>query len=495
MGHRLAAGLAVLLAVAVVIAIVLAVRSPSPTSGATNHNPAPGTTTVQRRNLVETDTESGTLSYANPQTVYDRLSGTITWLPSVGRVIRPGQALYRVDGAPVILMSGTTPAYRDLSGADSRGEDILELNRDLIALGFNPEGIVADDVWQAATTAAVEVFQESLGEPPTGVISLGQIVFLPGDQVVSAVDSTLGSDGGATGGQAGSASADTSPASRAVQFVSLTTATTPQRFGKRKAPHTRQSAKTIAALIALLKAESAQLKAEAAELAKQRSSGKPGASSKAPKGPGSGSKAGAGGPASANSSSGAPAAGSGAPAGGSGGGNATAILQTSSTQVIATVDLDASKQSEAKVGETVTVEMPAGNTVEGRITAVSPVAQSSTNAGSGNNGGGGSGGGPGSGNGSSSATIPVTIELSRHLSGAGLDQAAVSVGFDQAKADNVLSVPVTALLATPGGGYAVQAATSPHKLVPVTTGLFAAGYVQISGPGVYPGLEVTDSQG
>jgi hypothetical protein len=59
----------------------------------------------------------------------------------------------------------------------------------------------------------------------------------------------------------------------------------------------------------------------------------------------------------------------------------------------------------------------------------------------------------------------------------------------------VLSVPVTALLATQGGGYAVQEAGPPHKLVPVTPGLFAAGYVQISGPGVQDGMQVTDSQG
>ena len=51
------------------------------------------------------------------------------------------------------------------------------------------------------------------------------------------------------------------------------------------------------------------------------------------------------------------------------------------------------------------------------------------------------------------------------------------------------------MLATAGGNYAVQEASTPHKLIPVTTGLFAAGYVQISGPGIYPGLQVTDSQG
>ena len=59
----------------------------------------------------------------------------------------------------------------------------------------------------------------------------------------------------------------------------------------------------------------------------------------------------------------------------------------------------------------------------------------------------------------------------------------------------MLSVPVTALLATSGTSYAVQEAAAPHKLIPVTTGLFAAGYVQISGSGIQPGLQVTDSQG
>jgi hypothetical protein len=91
--------------------------------------------------------------------------------------------------------------------------------------------------------------------------------------------------------------------------------------------------------------------------------------------------------------------------------------------------------------------------------------------------------------------IPVTIALLGHQAGAGLDQAAVSVSFAQAQARNVLSVPVTALLAVGGGNYDVQEAAAPHTLIPVQTGLFAAGYVEISGPGIYSGLQVTDSQG
>jgi hypothetical protein len=91
--------------------------------------------------------------------------------------------------------------------------------------------------------------------------------------------------------------------------------------------------------------------------------------------------------------------------------------------------------------------------------------------------------------------IPVTISLPSRHAGRGLYQAAVSVNFARARANQVLSVPVTALLATAGGRYAVQTAAPPHQLIPVTTGLFAAGYVQISGRGINPGLQVTDTQG
>ena len=106
---------------------------------------------------------------------------------------------------------------------------------------------------------------------------------------------------------------------------------------------------------------------------------------------------------------------------------------------------------------------------------------------------GGATGNTGSGGGS--ASVPVTVTLDKHVSGKGLDQAAVSVNFVQARANHVLSVPVTALLATSGSTYAVQEASPPHKLIPVRTGMFAAGYVEISGPGIHPGLQVTDSQG
>jgi hypothetical protein len=527
--RRIGAALALVAVVVIVLIVVLSNGSSSPGNAAANASTATGAATVERHNLVETDTESGTLSYADPQTVYNRLTGTITWLPNVGQVIHPGGTLFKVDGYPVTLMGGTTPAYRELSAADSDGEDILQLNRNLVRLGFNPDGIVVDDVWQPATTVGVELFQGSLGESETGILTLGQIVFLPGDQLVSTVDGTVGSTGG------GSSGASTSVDPPAPQFVSLrvsdstTTPTTPETTtttttttptttpttttptttptttspatttpaGHKRKKHSGDQSETLAALIQLLRAESQQLQAELRSAhsssggGHNSSSGKSGGSHKGSSG---GSKNGSGDSGSGGSTGGGS---SGAGSGGSGA-NPVAILQTTSTKLVVTVDLSASSQSEAVVGEHVMVQLPNNSMVNGRISAVSPVAQTSSNNNNGGGGGGGSGSGNGNGNGngnSSSSTIPVTIAISGHHLGAGLDQAAVSVNFVQQRANNVLSVPVTALLATSGSTYAVQEASPPYKLIPVTTGLFAAGDVQISGPGIYPGLQVSDSQG
>ena len=213
--------------------------------------------------------------------------------------------LYKVDGEPVTLMDGGTPAYRTLAPGITDGADVLELNRNLARLGFDPDGIVVDDVWQAATTVGVELFQESLGETPTGTLAFGQVVFLPGPQLVSTVDGTLGADGGGGSGAGGSSgtSASVRLAPARPEFVSLTTTSTtssgtatapatstpttttpitsptttttatttppPKRRKSSRRPRRSEthhgSGKQLGALIELLKAEIAQLKQQHAQ--------------------------------------------------------------------------------------------------------------------------------------------------------------------------------------------------------------------------------------
>ena len=80
-------------------------------------------------------------------------------------------------------------------------------------------------------------------------------------------------------------------------------------------------------------------------------------------------------------------------------------------------------------------------------------------------------------------TIEVTIALrGRAARGSGLDQAPVDVGFAVERREDVLAVPVKALLARQGGGFAVELASGARRrFVRVTPGLYAGGYVEVEG--------------
>jgi multidrug efflux system membrane fusion protein len=71
----------------------------------------------------------------------------------------------------------------------------------------------------------------------------------------------------------------------------------------------------------------------------------------------------------------------------------------------------------------------------------------------------------------------------------GLDGSPVDVHFTRRKAENVLAVPVGALLALAEGGYGVELADT-NELIAVETGLFANGMVEVTGNGLQPGTKV-----
>jgi hypothetical protein len=167
-------------------------------SGSSDNGSATSLATVTRRSLSAQTQVNGTLGYAGSYTVLGRAHGTVTWLPAVGRVIRQGQVLYRVDGAPVVLLYGSTPAYRALAegatAAEATGADVAQLNHDLVALGYVDSAGV-DSAWDEfnwATKAGVEKLQKHLGVDQTGKLSLGDVVFLPTAGRVTTVQATLG---------------------------------------------------------------------------------------------------------------------------------------------------------------------------------------------------------------------------------------------------------------------------------------------------------------
>ena len=89
----------------------------------------------------------------------------------------------------------------------------------------------------------------------------------------------------------------------------------------------------------------------------------------------------------------------------------------------------------------------------------------------------------------------MTVRLTHPAAAGNLDQAPVSVNIVSAQAHGVLAVPVSALVALAGGGYAVEVvhgsgAAATRQLVPVQAGLFSDTLVQVSGSGLAAGLEV-----
>lgn len=159
-------------------------------------NSAPtGIATVTRGRLTARTPVSGTLGYAGEYDAVNQAKGTITGLPRLGQVIRQGHVLYKVSGKPVVLLKGSgVPAYRTLSKG-MKGDDVRQLNADLITLGYATRDEIDPDsgYFGDATVAALKSLQKDVGLDKTGSLDLGQAVFLPlGTARISKVSATLG---------------------------------------------------------------------------------------------------------------------------------------------------------------------------------------------------------------------------------------------------------------------------------------------------------------
>ena len=154
------------------------------------------------------------------------------------------------------------------------------------------------------------------------------------------------------------------------------------------------------------------------------------------------------------------------------------VLGITSTKRIVTIALDASSQTSVKVGDAVVITLPDNSTTPGHVSYVGTVATTPS----------------GDSGGSSTPTIEVDVTPDHPAATGRLDQAPVNVAITTETVHNVLVVPVNALLALAGGGYALEVvgAGGAHSLEAVQLGLFddADGLVQVSGPSVRAGQRV-----
>ncbi|MDX3226792.1 peptidoglycan-binding domain-containing protein [Streptomyces sp. ME19-01-6] len=153
------------------------------------------------------------------------------------------------------------------------------------------------------------------------------------------------------------------------------------------------------------------------------------------------------------------------------------VLSYTATEQAVTVELDPADQRLAKEGREVEVVLPDDRTVKGTVQDVATVIE------------------PGNGQGEEAKTkVEVVVGFKDEVGRKAADAytlAAVHVDFASETREDVLTVPVGALLALAEGGFGVEVVHgSTSSYVPVTTGLFADGRVEISGEGIAEGTKV-----
>jgi peptidoglycan hydrolase-like protein with peptidoglycan-binding domain len=149
------------------------------------------------------------------------------------------------------------------------------------------------------------------------------------------------------------------------------------------------------------------------------------------------------------------------------------VLRATSTTRVVTAQVSADRQASVGVGDDVIVTLPSNATVPGKILTVAPVATVPS---------------PDDANrGPAPATIALTVGITAPAGAPELDHASVLVSIAGSVRENVMLVPVGALLARAGGGYQVRLGTGAY--VEVRPGLFdeTTGKVEVSG-----GLSVGD---
>lgn len=149
------------------------------------------------------------------------------------------------------------------------------------------------------------------------------------------------------------------------------------------------------------------------------------------------------------------------------------VMKVSSLTKRVEADLRLDDQALGVVGNKVEIQLPGGTTTAGTITDVSvPVEKEA--------------------NGEKSVVVPVGIAIDDPAAVGTLQRAAVTVGFPAEQRENVLYVPVEALIALDSETFGVEVRGPNGDLtkIRVETGLFADGKVEISGTGITAGLDV-----
>lgn len=413
----------------------------SPAQGTVTGTAAVGTTIDQGDTFLTVDNEPVVLLYGDLPayrtltatedsiTLSGNASGVVTEVVAAGDTLSQGDVLYRVNGEPVVVMFGDVPAYRTLRDLSDNmtGEDVLQLETALVALGYDPDELAAvDEEFTDYTATMVERWQEDLGVEEDGIVQLGDVIFITGEAEVLAVSVEVGQSVG-PGQPIVTVSAgdplqgdDVAQLEAALADLGYSGITVDGIWddGTRSAVLAWQQdlgseADGIVDLGEIVFLPSPVRVNDV--LASVGTSVNPG----------------------------------------------SPVLAISSADKSVTFDLPAGDQGLVAVGQEVNIELPDGTDTPGTVVSVASVATPLQSGG---------------------AAFEVKIVLDDPSVAAGLDEAPVDVEVVSDSVSNVMAIPVSALVALAEGGYAVEVDSGggTTQLVAVEPGFYADGMVEVT---------------
>ena len=267
-----------------------------------------------------------------------------------------------------ILMFGDTPAWRDIKEGVTPGEDINQLEFNLIALGYGiGKNLGPDTTFDENTATAIRRLQSDLKVAITGEITLGEITFVPGTSMIRP-SSTLHAIG--------------SKVNDSTELLSLTPL---EKIYSKIGPN-------------------------------------------------------------------------------------NAVTTSGKSLQRVEIQIPVADRELMKTGSKVDIELPDESRILGTIHDIASFAVAPEE-------------------GDPFLDIAITVDGStEYFEWTG---ASVTVHVTKELAENVLASPVNGLLALLSGGYALEIVTpTGTSLVPVETGIYADGWVQINGPGLKTGTEI-----
>ncbi len=170
--------------------------SQNTTSSSTEKTLELTTVKISKGDLAKKEEYNGTLSQVDKSVLNSSITGVITYLPEEGTTINYGQVLYAVDNKPVILLEGSIPFYRTLDLTSDDGPDIKQVEEALISLGYAEEGFVADEKFDELTSSMLnKLYIEYKIETKSEITPSEQVIINAKKDAIKTIEDTISSGG------------------------------------------------------------------------------------------------------------------------------------------------------------------------------------------------------------------------------------------------------------------------------------------------------------